>query len=71
MKSPRSTTSDTLNVILISQSQSEPIFFNLSSSPFSLLLYSRIFRFQHKTNLEIYYSARHRIKLCSYLSVLA
>lgn len=34
MKSPRSTTSDTLNVILISQSQSEPPLFNLSSPPF-------------------------------------
>lgn len=34
MKSYYSTTSDTLNVILISQSQSEPPFFNLFSPPF-------------------------------------
>lgn len=34
MKSPYSTTSDTLNVILISQSQSVPPLFNLSSPPF-------------------------------------
>lgn len=34
MKSPYSAKSDTLNVILISQSQSEPPFFNLSSPPF-------------------------------------
>lgn len=71
MKSPYSTTSDTLNVILISQSQSEPPLFNLSSPAFFILLYPCIFRFKCKTNLEIYCSARDHIKLSSFWPVLA
>ena len=65
MKSPHSTTSDTLNVILISQSQSEAPLFNLSLAPFSFPFHSWIFHIKFKTSLEIYWSARHHIKLSS------